>query len=235
MIPKSNTELNPEQQKELEHKINEELSKLENNQPQMQLMPNQIAEQANALVLDKIFLVGEVTEENATQVCRQMLLINERNSLMESTDPIHMIINSPGGDLTAAWMICDLMDTIDCPVITYGFGIVASAGLIIFMNGNYGARFATRNTQFMSHRFSMITGGKHSDLIAHKLEIDRIHNRIVDHYKKCTALPKTQIYDNLLAEHDIWFNAAKAKKLNIVDNIMPIKKRHIIHARKNGK
>jgi len=226
-------QLSPEQQKELEKQINKELENQQNNQ--IQLMPHQILEQANALVLDKVFLVGELTEEVAVNVCRQMLLINERNHLMGIEEPLHMIINSPGGDLNAAWMICDLMDTIDCPIITYGFGSVASAGLIIFMNGNYGFRYATKNTQFMSHRFSMITGGKHSDLISHKSEIDRIHNRIVDHYTKCTALTKTQIYDNLLAEHDIWFNAAHAKKMNIVDTIMPIKKRHIKQRDKNAK
>lgn len=194
----------------------------------MQLTPHQIIEQAAALSTDKIFLVGEITDEMAVSVCRQMMLINEKNAFLECCDPIHFVINSPGGDMHAAWMICDVMDTIDAPIMTYGFGCIASAGLLIFMNGDYKCRFATKNTQFMSHRFSMVSGGKHSDLISQQPEVGRMHKRIIDHYTKCIGMSKKEVEEKLLTEHDVWFTATQAKKMNIVDNIMHVRKRHFM-------
>jgi ATP-dependent Clp protease protease subunit len=190
------------------------------------LSPQQVFDNAMALSTDKIFVVGEICEELAVQVCRQILVVNEKNNMLGTLDPIHMFINSPGGDLYSAWMICDIMDIVECPVITYGFGTVASAGIAIFMNGDYGMRYATKNTQFMSHTFSMVSGGKHADMLSHNAEIHRMHTRMVDHYTKCTGLAKNEIHAKLLMEHDVWLNVNDAKRLNIVDQIIPVRKNH---------
>jgi ATP-dependent protease ClpP protease subunit len=157
------------------------------------------------------------------------------NAIALSADKVfivHLIINSPGGDLNAAWMICDIMDTIESPVITYGFGLIGSAAFIIYMNGDYGLRFATKNTQFMSHTFTMVIGGKRGDHIAHASEITRMHKRMIDHYMKCTGLTKAEIEDKLLVEHDIWLTAANAKALRIVDKIIPVRKNHYSDVKK---
>lgn len=201
----------------------------------MPLSPHQIMEQSAALAADKVFLVGEINDEVATCVCRQMMLINEKNAFLESYDPIHFVINSPGGDMHAGWMICDVMDTIEAPIITYGFGCIASAGLLVFMNGDYGYRFATKNTQFMSHRFSMISGGNHSDLVSQQPELGRMHKRIIDHYTKCTGLQKKDVEEKLLTEHNVWFTAAQAKKMNILDKIIHVRKRHFMDYEKEKK
>lgn len=198
----------------------------------MPITPHILIENAVALSADKVFIVGEIDEDLATNVCRQILILNERNNMTGSPDPIHLIINSPGGDLNAAWMICDIMDTIECPVITYGFGLIGSAALIIYMNGDYGLRYATKNTQFMSHTFTMVIGGKRGDHISHASEITRMHKRMIDHYMKCTGLTKAEIEEKLLVEHDIWLNSMNAKKLRIVDKIIPVRKNHYADVKK---
>jgi len=166
---------------------------------------DQLMHHAEALA-DKVFIVGEINEELAENVCRQLLIINQKNKLIEEYYPIDVFINSQGGDLYSAWMICDTMDLIETPINTYGLGMVVSAGLLIFMNGDYKSRFGTKNTQFMSHRFSMVNEGSHTDLISQSHEIHRIHDRIVNHYTKCTGLSKKEIENSLLTEHNVWFS-----------------------------
>lgn len=178
--------------------------------------------------LDTIFITGPVDMESATIITKQLLIIEQRNQITGFFEPIKMVINSPGGDLHAAWMISDIMDSIETPVWTYGFGHVISAGIMLFMNGEYGHRYCTKNTQFMSHRCSMGLVGGHADLQSQKFEIDRVHKRIIEHYVKCTGLSKVDIETMLLSESDKWLSANNCKKLNIVDKIMKVNSKSYI-------
>lgn len=209
----------------------ERLGQLDALQEGPQIGMDQLMQQI-AAVADVIFIAEEVTPEVAQRVCNHLILINERNMITGVFDPICLVINSPGGCLNSGWMICDMMDMIQTPVHTYGLGLIASAGLLIFMNGDYESRMATKNSQFMSHRYSMVMGGTHTSLEAQKTEITRLHKRIVEHYAKNTALSVKEIEDQLLPEHDVWLSATECKKLNIVDRIIPVKKQHLRDIRK---
>lgn len=204
-----------------------------------QISQQQLLEESVALASNKIFICGEINDELAEMVSRQLFIHDQKNMLLGYDFPIEIIINSPGGSLCSAWMICDIMDNINSSITTYGFGLVASGGLLIFMNGDYGYRYASKNTQFMSHTYSMVTNGTHSDMVAQFSEVPRMHKRIIDHYIKCTGLTKKEIEEKLLAEHDIWVTSQQAKKFNIVDKILPVKKNHYTDFKKavnkNGK
>lgn len=171
-------------------------------------------------VPDIIFLTGELAMPMATELCKDLLSIEIRNNHAQSFPPIQLIINTPGGDLNATWMICDLMATMQTPVHTYALGQVASGGFMIFMNGAKGARQATQNTQFMSHRYSMAYEANHANIKSQQPELDRLHSRMVDHYRKCTGLSVKNILKHLLTEHDVWLTAEECKQLNVCDVII---------------
>jgi ATP-dependent Clp protease protease subunit len=181
-----------------------------------------------AAAADVIFVTDEITDQNASEICRALLHIEDRNTELNIFKPIRMFINSPGGSIYAAWMVCDIMDMMQTPIHTFGLGQVASGGLIIFMNGNYGYRYATKNTQFLSHNFSAAMAGTHADMIQHSKELPRIYKRLVDHYMKCTGLDKKSIEEHLVLEHDVLLSATDCKKYKIVDTIIqPKQQRHI--------
>jgi ATP-dependent Clp protease protease subunit len=149
----------------------------------------------------------------------KMKAVEMYNRLNNLLIPIELIINSPGGDLHASWMICDIMNSMQTPVQTMGLGQVASGGLLIFMNGIKGYRLATPTTNFMSHRFIASTEASHQDLKQQQYEWDRTHQRIIDHYRKCTGLPIKTIENELLPEHNVWMTAEDALRLKICDII----------------
>lgn len=168
---------------------------------------------------DCLFLTGELKTDIATDIVKDMMQIELRNRSMGEFPKLTLLINCPGGDLCAAWMICDWMDQMETPIQTFALGQAASGGLIIFMNGTKGMRKATPNTQFMSHRYLIGIEASHADLMAQRVELDRTHDRIVNHYMKCTGLEKKTIEQQLLTEHNVWLDAKQCKKYNICDII----------------
>jgi len=170
--------------------------------------------------LDTIFLTGDITIPIATEVCKELLATEYRNNVTGVYNPLQMIINTPGGDLYSTWMICDIMASMATPIQTYGLGQVASGGFIIFMHGTPGRRIATSNTQFMSHRYSMSYEANHANIKSQQPELDRIHSRMLNHYRKCTGLKIKDIEKHLLTEHDVWLTAERCQELGVCDIVI---------------
>lgn len=173
----------------------------------------------DGLLNDCLFLTGELKIDIATALVQDLMKLEARNRDNNDFRPITLIINCPGGDLYSGWMIVDWMDQMQTPIETFALGQAASAGLMIFMNGTKGLRKATPNTQFMSHRYSIGIEASHADIIAQRNELDRTHDRIINHYIKCTGLPQKVVEDDLLVEHNVWLDAKQCKKYNICDVI----------------
>jgi ATP-dependent Clp protease, protease subunit len=167
-----------------------------------------------------IFVQGDITNEMSLHVCERLLSMEYINTKLEEPQPITMIINSPGGSVTSAWQICDMMDFMKSEIHTVGVGQISSAALLIFMNGSKGHRKVSNRCSIMSHRYTWGAEGKHTDLIAIRSEQDNTHIRILDHYKECTGQSQEYIEKYLLQEHDAWLTAEEAKKHKIVDSIV---------------
>lgn len=181
-----------------------------------------------------IFLAGEITDGMAVDVSQRLLSIDLINATLDKPEPINLVINSPGGSLTAAWQICDMMDFVDSPIFTVGLGEIASAALIIFMNGTPGHRTLSSRCSVMSHQYSWGAMGKHSDLIAVRKEQNFAAARILKHYKETTGLTETVISKNLLQEHDTWLSPEEAVKYNMADKIIRSKKKVTKDGRKTS-
>jgi ATP-dependent Clp endopeptidase proteolytic subunit ClpP len=171
----------------------------------------------------RVYLTEAIEPKGAKEIVERLYAYNEFNvvNIENPSDyiPIRLIINSPGGDLQASQMICDVMDEIETPVSTCAYGQACSGGLMIFMNGTKGTRTATTSTQFMSHRFIMGMEGSHTEFKIRYKEMDRIHERLVQHYAKCTGLTAKRIEKELLNDHDVWLTSEDCKKFGIVDLI----------------
>ena len=73
-----------------------------------------------------ILLSGQVNKELAERVIRQLLLLEAKSS-----DPIKIMIDSPGGDVDAGYAIFDMARFVKPEVWMIGMGLVASAGALI--------------------------------------------------------------------------------------------------------
>lgn len=156
--------------------------------------------------------------------CKQAVeWVFEANFAEQKPELLNMIITSPGGDLSAAFALIDVMRGSAIPIRTIGLGQIASAGLLIFTSGTKGQRILTPNTSILSHQYTWGSFGKEHELMATVREYDLISKRLVAHYKKCTGLSDEKIRDSLLPPQDCWLSAVEAKSLGLCDMIKELK------------
>ena len=148
--------------------------------------------------------------------------IIEKNLLPQKQRPkeLTLVINSPGGDVHAAFALIDTMKGSAIPIKTVGLGLIASCGILAFMAGEKGRRIITRNTSILSHQYSWGSGGKEHELFARVREFELSTERMIEHYKKCTGLTEKVIREVLLPPHDVWLDAKEAVKYKIADKIV---------------
>lgn len=89
-----------------------------------------------------ILLSGQVNKELAERVIRQLLLLEAKSS-----DPIKVMIDSPGGDVDAGYAIFDMIRFVKAEVWMIGMGLVASAGALILLAAPKERRVAFPNSQ----------------------------------------------------------------------------------------
>ena len=130
-----------------------------------------------------------------------------------------LMICSEGGDTASAFALIDVMRGSAIPVKTVGLGMIASAGLMIFIAGTAGRRILTPNTSIMSHQFSWYNEGKAHELFATMKEFELTQARMLAHYQFCTGLSEQEIREKLLPPQDVWLSATDAQKLNVCDHV----------------
>jgi len=163
-------------------------------------------------------------EEVNTETCKELIsFILTKSFQRPRPKSLQIIINSPGGDLNAAFAVIDIMRGCPIPVHTVGLGQIASAGFMIFIAGKKGERILTPNTSIMSHQWSWGSWGKEHELVAVSKEHDLTSQRMVNHYKKCTGMTEQKIRKYLLPATDVWMSAKEALKLKCCDKIKDFK------------
>ena len=168
-----------------------------------------------------IYLSGTIVDVISENVCKEIIECN----MNEKVDHIQLIINSPGGLCPAGFAIIDIMEWSRLPIYTTGIGMIASMGLLIFMTGQKGRRIITPRTSILSHRYSAISWGNHSQLLAGRKEQDLEHKRILDHYLRYSSIKKrADLEKHLLRDVDTWLTPEEAVKFGIADIVEPLGK-----------
>lgn len=152
--------------------------------------------------------------------CREAIKWIMNHNLSDNPLPqLTIIINSPGGDVHAAFALIDTMKASNIPIKTVGLGLIASCGFLIFIAGKKGKRILTPNTAILSHQYSWGSKGKEHELYARVKEFELSTQRLIDHYKKCLGMTEAKIKEILLPPQDVWLSAKEAKRLKICDKV----------------
>ncbi len=161
----------------------------------------------------KVFLWGQVDDKSARYVIDRLML-------MESKDPgkeITLIINSPGGYVTAGFAVLDCMNSISSPVSTVCMGLAASMGSILLSAGEKGRRFIYPLAKVMIHQPSGGARGQSSDIEIQAREIlktKEIGARIIA--ENCGHSIEKVMKD---FNRDYWMDAQESLAYGIVDGI----------------
>ncbi|KAJ3512735.1 hypothetical protein NLJ89_g3350 [Agrocybe chaxingu] len=189
-----------------------------------------------------IMLHGPIHDDDSTLVVAQLLFLEAE----DSTKPIHLYINSPGGSVTAGLAIYDTMQYVSSPIHTYSLGLAASMGSLLLAAGEKGKRHCLPNASIMIHQPSGGASGQASDIAIHAKEILRIRQLLTSIYQRhCSRegeteaegiarFGKSQLHYWLLASHvnlyathvetalerDYYMTAQEALEFGIVDGIL---------------
>ena len=169
-----------------------------------------------------IYISGAVEDGMAENICKQIIEHNIKGDVSQ----IQIIINSPGGTCSAGFSIIDIMEWSSLPIFTTGIGMIASMGLLIFMTGEKGRRVVTSRTSILSHRFSAMNIGNHSQLIAGRKEEDITHERVIQHYMTyCSIKDRQELENYLLRDVDTWLTPEEAVQFGVADIVEQRRKR----------
>lgn len=153
--------------------------------------------------------------------CSNAIRFIQYHNMSESPlKELTLVINSPGGSVSAAMALIDVMKTSTIPVNTLAIGMIASCGVLLTMSGK--KRVISETCQVMSHQYSWGKSGKHADLVANRKAEDMTHEMLVKHYMKCTKKTRKYIEKNLLPHIDVWLTAEEAVEHGIVDEVQTI-------------
>ena len=95
-----------------------------------------------------LFLGSEVNDSVANSLVAQMLYLDSE----DSSKPIYLYINSPGGSVTAGLAIYDTIQYVKSEVVTICVGLAASMGAFLLAAGTKGKRVALPHSRIMIHQ-----------------------------------------------------------------------------------
>ncbi|KAJ1451186.1 Clp protease-domain-containing protein [Pelagophyceae sp. CCMP2097] len=161
-----------------------------------------------------IFLGSEINDELANQIIGVMLYLDSE----DSTKPIYLYINCPGGSVISGLAIYDTMNHIRSKVVTINVGLAASMASFLLCGGHKGQRLALPNSRVMIHQPMGGAQGQAEDIKVEAAQIMRIKDNLVKLYSMMTGQSQTQIVLDL--DRDNFMSAKEALDYGIVDQIV---------------
>ncbi|MBR5538851.1 MAG: ATP-dependent Clp protease proteolytic subunit [Clostridia bacterium] len=156
--------------------------------------------------------IGEVNDLSALSTVLQINYLAAKSS-----EPIKIIINSPGGSVTAGLAIYDAMKAAQCEIITVATGVAASMGAFLLSAGTKGKRYVTPSAKVMIHQPSAGTQGRVSDMEINVEHFIRVKQQLNSILAENTGKSEKQIKRD--SERDFWLDANAAVEYGIADRI----------------
>lgn len=181
--------------------------------------PTTLAEPRTSYLEEKAFkarsllIFGTVTDVMAADVARRLIALDA-----DSSEPIDVLVSSPGGHLESGDAIHDLLRFISAPVNMIGTGWVGSAATHLYLAAPRERRFCLPNTRFLIHQPSGGAGGPASDIAIQAQEIIKARERIARTIARETGKPLERVLADI--ERDRWMSAEEAVDYGLVSRII---------------
>jgi len=162
-----------------------------------------------------LFLGSEVNDGIANSLVAQMLYLDSE----DSSKPIYLYINSPGGSVTAGLAIYDTIQYVKSEVVTICVGLAASMGAFLLAAGTKGKRVALPHSRIMIHQ---PLGGT-SRRQASDIEIEaREILRMKDMLNRSLADMSGQSFEKIEkdTDRDYFLSAEEARDYGLIDRVI---------------
>jgi ATP-dependent Clp protease protease subunit len=167
------------------------------------------------LLKERIIILGTpINDQIANLTVAQLLWLASE----DSSKPIRMYINSPGGQVYAGMAIYDTMQQVECPVSTVAVGFTASFGTILLAAGTKGMRYALPNATIHLHQPLGGARGQASDIAIQAQEILRLRTDLNQILSRHTGQTIERIQKD--TDRDLYMTAAQARDYGLVDEVL---------------
>ena len=171
----------------------------------------------NRLYRERIIFLGqEIDDEIANQIIGVMLYLDSE----DSSKPIYLYINCPGGSVIAGLALFDTMNHIKSPVVTINVGLAASMASFLLAAGKKGSRMALPNSRVMIHQPMGGAQGQAEDIKVEAAQIMRIKENLVRMYAQMTGQTQEQIILDL--DRDNFMSAQAAYDYGLIDQVIEV-------------
>ena len=162
-----------------------------------------------------LFLGSEVNDGIANSLVAQMLYLDSE----DSSKPIYLYINSPGGSVTAGLAIYDTIQYVKSEVVTICVGLAASMGAFLLAAGTKGKRVALPHSRIMIHQPLGGTSRRQaSDIEIEAREILRMKEML----NRSLAEMSGQSFEKIEkdTDRDYFLSAEEAKEYGLIDRVI---------------
>ena len=162
-----------------------------------------------------LIINGEIDDDACSQACIALLHLED----LDSEKDITIMINSPGGSISAGFMLVDTIKVLKCDVETICMGLAASMGAVILMAGTKGKRKALPHSRIMLHQ---PLGGAQmmqaADFQIVAQEMAKVKREIYEFISDNTGKTYKQISRD--CDRNYWMNAKQAQAYGIIDAVV---------------
>lgn len=167
------------------------------------------------LLKERIIMLGTpINDQIANLIVAQLLYLARE----DSSKPIRMYINSPGGQVYAGMAIYDTMQQVECPVSTVAVGFTASFGTVLLTAGTKGMRYALPNATVHMHQPLGGAQGQASDIAIQAQEILRLRTTLNGILSYHTGQSVEKIAQD--TDRDVYMTAKQAAEYGLVDEVL---------------
>ncbi len=156
----------------------------------------------------KIFFVGNVSDRSCNELIKELLYMEAE----DSTKPITLFIDSPGGSVKSGLGVYDTIRLLKSPVTAVVTGIAASMGSIILLACDPDRRFMLPSASVMIHDASfgsMDIGGMKPHEIQHEVDLlNQTNERLISIIAERTGKSPEEVSE--VTKHDSYFTASEA-------------------------
>lgn len=168
------------------------------------------------LFMDRILFLGTAIDSDVANIINSQLLFLQTEN---PGRPVTMYINSPGGSVYDGMSIYDVMEFINCPVVTTCCGTAASMAAVLLASGEKGMRSALPHSQIMVHAPSGGTGRATApDFRIAAAEMEKCERMLYEVLAEKTG--KEYDYIKQICDRDYWLTPAESINEGLIDKII---------------
>lgn len=164
----------------------------------------------------RVFLWGEINDDSARQVTERLLYLDA----VDHSADIELMINTPGGSITAGMAIYDTIKLIKAPVTVIVTGMAASMGSILLSAPEKGRRLLYPHARVLIHQ-PLIMGriiAPAVDINIQAEEMERLRDELNRILSNASGQPLEKIARD--TDRDFYMSAPEAIEYGLADKII---------------